>query len=62
MLFIFLERGEGREKGRERNLDVREKHRFVASHTCPDQALNLQSGPVPQPGTEPKPLGHTITL
>ena len=32
-----------REKGRERNIDVREKHQLVASHTSPDkdQARNL---------------------
>ena len=27
---IILDRGEGREKYRERNIDVREKHRLVA--------------------------------
>ena len=25
-IYLFLERGEGREKERERNIDVREKH------------------------------------
>ena len=30
-IYIFLEREEGREKERERNMDVREKHRSVAS-------------------------------
>ena len=35
-IYLFLERGEGREKERERNIDVREKHRLVASHTAPD--------------------------
>ena len=34
ILFIFRERGEERE--RERNVDVREKHRSVASCTHPD--------------------------
>ena len=36
ILFLF-ERGEEREKGRQRNTDVREKHRLVASCMCPDQ-------------------------
>ena len=38
-LFIFRER-EGREKERERNIDVREKHQLVVSHTQPDQRPN----------------------
>ena len=32
-LSLFLERGEGREKERERNIDVPEIHRSVASRT-----------------------------
>ena len=39
-LLIFRERGMGRE--RERNIDVREKHRLVASCTQSDQGQNLQ--------------------
>ena len=51
--YLFLERGEGRDKERERNINVREKHHLVASHMhpdpgdwtlnpgmCPDQELN----------------------
>ena len=30
---LFLERGKGREKERERNVDVRENYQSVASHT-----------------------------
>ena len=30
-MHLFLERGEGREKERERNINVREKHQLVAS-------------------------------
>ena len=41
-LFIYSERKEGREKERERNMDVREKHSLVASCTHPDQEPNLQ--------------------
>ena len=36
-IYLFLERGERREKERERNTDVREKHQSVASCTCHDQ-------------------------
>ena len=51
---LFLERGEGREKERKRNIAVREKHRSVAScmpltgdlacnpGMCPDWELNRQ--------------------
>ena len=37
--FYFLERREGREKERERNIDVREKHRLFASRTPPAKHL-----------------------
>ena len=51
-IYLSLERGEGREKGKERNIDVREKHPAPAScmppaedlacnrGMCPDQELN----------------------
>ena len=48
--YLFLERGEGREKKRERNMDVREKHWLVASYTSADQGPNLQPRHVPRPG------------
>ena len=41
ILFI-LERGEGREKQRDGNIDVREKHRLVALHTHSDLGPNQQ--------------------
>ena len=44
---MILERGEGREKERERNINVREKYGSVASQTRPDQGPNLQSKHVP---------------
>ena len=48
ILFIyFLERGEGREKEKERNINVREIHQSVASHTCP------AGGPSCDPGRWP---------
>ena len=37
VLLIYLERREGREKERERNIDVREKYQSVASPTFPTQ-------------------------
>ena len=41
-LYLFLERGEGREREKERNSDVREKHRSVALVHAPvrDQTRN----------------------
>ena len=50
--YFFLERGEGREKERERNINVREKYRSVSSHTCPNQGLNPQPRHVPWPGID----------
>ena len=35
LLIYFLERGEGRKKERERNINVKEKHQLVASHMHP---------------------------
>ena len=37
----------GENKGGERDIDVREKHQLVASHTFPVQELNLQPRYVP---------------
>ena len=37
---MFRERG--REKEREGNTDLKEKHQSVASHMCPDWGSNLQ--------------------
>ena len=39
---FIREREEGREKDRERNIGVREKHRSVGSQTYPNQGQNLQ--------------------
>ena len=44
---MILERGKGWEKERERNIDVREKHRLAASCTRPDWGPNLQPSHVP---------------
>ena len=51
--YLFLERRGEKEKERERNIDVREKHHSVASHKRPDGGLNLHLRPVPWRGTEP---------
>ena len=42
-----------REGERERNIDVREKHQLVASHTHPNWGPNLQARYVPSLGIEP---------
>ena len=51
-LFIFRERGR-REKERERNIDVREKHWLIASPTHPYWGPNPQPRCVPWQGMEP---------
>ena len=55
-VYLFLERREGREKEREKNISVREKHGSVASSTCPnwDWACN--------PGTWPELNQQTFAL
>ena len=52
ILFILREREEGREKEKDRNIDAREKHLWVASCTvgsctCPDPGPNQQPRHVP---------------
>ena len=49
----FSEKGEGREKERERNINVREIHWLVASHMHPDQGPNLKPRHVPWLKIEP---------
>ena len=49
-IYLFLERGEGREKEMKRNISVREKHWSVASGACPNQGPNLQPRHVPRQG------------
>ena len=46
MIYLFLERGERREKERERNINVQEKYQSVASCTPPtgDLAVALTVG------------------
>ena len=51
-IYLFLERGGGREKETKRNINVREKH---WSH-APQLGLNPQPRPVPWQGTNLKPF------
>ena len=44
-LYYFLERVEGREEGRARNIDMREKHQSIAFDMLPDRG-GLQPGHV----------------
>ena len=46
-IYLFSERREGREKDKERNIDVREKHQSIASPMYPNQGPNPQPMPVP---------------
>ena len=50
MCLLILEKEGDRE--RERNIDVKEKHKSGASHTCPDMESNLQPRCVPWPEIE----------
>lgn len=54
LLFILREREEGREKGRERNIDVCEKQQLAASHTCPK--LKTRPTHVPQHKSDQRPF------
>ena len=53
--YLFLERGEEREKAKVRNINVREKHGLIASRmgpdVGPDWGLNPQLSHVPRLGT-----------
>ena len=66
-IYLFLERREGREKERERNISVQEIHWSVASHTpptgdlCPDwessqQPLGSQAGTQSTEPHQPGPM------
>ena len=52
-LILFIFREKWREKERERNTYVREKHRLIVPHMNPNQGPNLQLWHVPWPGNEP---------
>ena len=46
--YLFLERGEEREKERERNISVREKHQSVASCMCLTEDRSCNPGMRPE--------------
>ena len=46
-MYLFLERGERREKKRERNIDAREKLQSVTSHTPPTRDPTHNPGVCP---------------
>ena len=50
---LTSKRGEGRDRERQRNIDVREKHPSVVPLTLPNQGLNPQAKHVPWPRIEP---------
>ena len=54
---MILERGEGREKEKERNIDVKEKHSSVASHTHPDRDQAQNPGMCPDWELNQRPFG-----
>ena len=50
-MFYFLERGEGREKERERNIDMREERGLVASYEHPDRGQSTEPETLAGPPT-----------
>ena len=56
-MYLFLERGEGREKERERNINVWETHWWVASHVAPTGGLALDPGLCPGWESNLRPFG-----
>ena len=56
-MYLFLERGVGREKERERNIVVQEIHRSVASHTPPTEDLAQSPGMCPNWESNQRPFG-----
>ena len=53
---FFLKREKGREKERERNIDVREKQWLVASPVCPNQGRIHNPGMCPNQGSSGGPF------
>ena len=54
--FLFRVKEEGRKKGRERNINVREKNQSVASRTCPNQGRNRNPSMCPDQESNWRPL------
>ena len=57
ILFLFLERGERREKERERKIDVQEKHQLITSLMSPTGDLACNPGMCPEWELNQWPLG-----
>ena len=56
-IYLHLETGEGKEKRKERNINVQEKHRSVASHTSPVGDLACDPGMCPNWKSNWRPFG-----
>ena len=56
-IYLFLERGEGREIERERNINVQEIHQLVASHISPPGDLACNPGMCPDWELNGRPFG-----
>ena len=57
VIYLFLDRGEGREKERERNIDVQEVHQWVASCMLPTGDLAHNPGMCPDWEPNQQPFG-----
>ena len=55
-IYLFLEREEGREKERERHIDVREKHLSAVSCMHPEQGAGHNPGMCPDWESNQQPL------
>ena len=65
-MYLFLERGEGREKEKQGNIDVLEIHQLVASHVPPTGDLACNPGMCPSWESNQQPFGsqgltHVLT-
>ena len=56
-IYLFLERGEGKEKDRERNISEGKTHGSVASHTLPTGELAHNPGMCPHWESTQQPFG-----
>ena len=59
---MFLERRERREKKRERNINVRETHQSVASHTAPTRVLACNPGMCPDTESNRQRFGSQASI
>ena len=55
--YLFLERDEGKEKEKETNIDVKEKHWMVVSHMSPTRDLAHNPGMCPDRESNQQPFG-----